>query len=40
MVSHNDSEGYQRSGLPKFDNKSLLFLAFLLKNGYPSVQGY
>jgi len=39
MVSINDSDGHQGSGLPKIDNKSLLFLAFLLKNGYPSVQG-
>ena len=39
MVSNNDSEGYQGSEMPKIDNKSLLFLAFLLKNGYPSVQG-
>ncbi len=38
MVSINDSEGYQGSGLPKIDN-TLLFLAFSLKNGYPSVQG-
>ena len=39
MVSINDSEGYPGSRLPKIDNKSLLFLAFLLKNGYPSFQG-
>jgi len=39
MVSNNNCAGYQGSGLPKIDNKSLLFLAFLLKNGYPSVQG-
>ncbi len=37
MVSNNDSKGYQGNGLPKFDNKPLLILAFLLKNGYPSV---
>ena len=33
MVSNNNPEGYQGSGLPKIDNKSLLFLAFLRKNG-------
>jgi hypothetical protein len=36
MVSQNDREGYQGSELPKIDNKSLLLLAFSLKNGYPS----